>query len=170
METKAFYQYLPTRYEADKNQWAVRNLVWAFKAGRRSSIVARLVASYLRKTFGADCSNLTFVCIPASSAEKTISRYQAFCEEVSVISGCINGFGAVRVSGQRMAIHESRTAKRVEDTHVVYFDRQALEGRRCIVFDDVITRGGSFARFSRGLEMFGASVVAGLFLAQTINL
>lgn len=170
MKTKAFYQYLPTRFEADKNQWAVRNLVWDFKAGKRSSIVARLVATYLRKTFGDDCRNLTFVCIPASSAEKTINRYKAFCEEVSVICGCINGFDAVTVSGRRMAIHEYKTGKHVEDTHVVRFDRSALEGRRCIVFDDVITRGRSFARFSRGLEMFGASVVAGLFLAQTINL
>lgn len=170
MTTKAFYQYLPTRFEADKNQWAVRNLVWDFKAGKRSSIVARLVASYLRKTFGAGCRDLTFVCIPASSAEKNITRYQAFCEEVSVLCGCVNGFGAVRVSGQRLAIHESKVSKRVEDTQVIYFDRTALEGRRCIVFDDVITRGGSFARFTRGLEMFGATVVAGLFLAQTINL
>ena len=58
METKAFYQYLPTRYEADKKQWSVRNLIWEFKKGNRSSIVAQLVASYLRKTYGAEVKNL----------------------------------------------------------------------------------------------------------------
>lgn len=170
METKSFYEYLPTRYEADKKQWSVRNLIWDFKKGKRTSIVAQLVASYLRKTYGAECRNLTFVCIPASSAASTEARYKAFCEEVSAICGCINGYNAVRVSGQRVAIHEWNGTKRIEDTHIVYFDRQQLDGHRCIVFDDIITRGRNFARFTRGLEAYGATVAAGLFLAQTINL
>ena len=31
-----FFDYLPTKYEANKDEWKVRKLIWDFKEGKRS--------------------------------------------------------------------------------------------------------------------------------------
>lgn len=73
-----FFDYLPTKYEANKREWAIRKMIWDFKDGKRSVSVAELIAKKLRSQFGADCENVTFVCVPASSAEKNEIRYKVF--------------------------------------------------------------------------------------------
>ena len=65
-----FFDYLPTKYEANKREWAIRKMIWDFKDGKRSVSVAELVAKKIRVQFGADCENVTFVCIPASSQRR----------------------------------------------------------------------------------------------------
>ena len=30
----SFYKYLPTKYEANRQEWAVRQLIWDFKNGK----------------------------------------------------------------------------------------------------------------------------------------
>lgn len=74
-----FFDYLPTKYEANKREWAIRKMIWDFKDGKRSVSVAELVAKKIREQFGADCENVTFVCIPASSAEKKRNQIQGIC-------------------------------------------------------------------------------------------
>ena len=44
-----FFDYLPTKYEANKDEWKVRKLIWDFKEGKRSKAVAKLVATQMRK-------------------------------------------------------------------------------------------------------------------------
>lgn len=48
-----FFDYLPTKYEANKREWAVRKLVWDFKDGKRWQVVADMVAKRMRAQFGA---------------------------------------------------------------------------------------------------------------------
>lgn len=67
-----------------------------------------------------------------------------------------------------MAIHETANGKHIEDTEVISFDADFFQGKQVIVFDDIITRGYSYAKFACQLEKFGASVLGGLFLAKTI--
>ena len=86
-----FFDYLPTKYEANKREWAVRKMIWDFKDGKRSVKVAELVAKRMREQFGAEVENVTLVCIPASSAAKTETRYKVFAEEVARLTGCENG-------------------------------------------------------------------------------
>jgi orotate phosphoribosyltransferase len=45
---------------------------------------------------------------------------------------------------------------------------QFFNGKRVVLFDDVITRGFSYARFACELESFGAEVVGGYFLGRTL--
>lgn len=165
-----FYDYLPTKYEASKNEWKVRQLVWDFKDGKRSSKVAKIVAKQIRKQFGSMCDTLTFVCLPASTPEANAMRYEEFAKEVCELTGATNAYNYIHISGERLAIHESKCGKSLTTTHIVDFDTEFFNGKRVIIFDDVITRGFSYARFACELEYFGAEVLGGLFLAKTINL
>lgn len=82
-----FFDYLPTKYEANKREWSIRRMIWDFKDGKRSASVAELVAKKMREQFGAEVCNVTLVCIPASSGEKNEIRYKAFAEEVARMTG-----------------------------------------------------------------------------------
>ena len=163
-----FFDYLPTKYEANKREWAIRKMIWDFKDGKRSVSVAELIAKKLRSQFGADCENVTFVCVPASSAEKNEIRYKVFAEEVTRLTGCKNAYGAITIEGGRLAIHETKSSKTVQDVEVIKFDKGFFNGKRVLLFDDILTQGHSYARFACALEKLGAEVLGGYFLGKTI--
>lgn len=166
----SFFDYLPTKYDANKEEWKVRKLIWDFKQGKRSSKVAKLVASQIRKQFGSTCDTLTFVCIPASNAEANALRYEEFAEEVCRLTGAQNAYKAIKVEGERLAIHETKCGKSITTVNTISFDKEFFNGKRVVLFDDVITRGFSYARFACELEYFGAEVLGGYFLGRTLNL
>ena len=152
----SFFDYLPTKYEASKEEWKVRKLVWDFKSGKRSLKVAELVAKQIRKQFGAECTNLCLACIPASTAEANEIRYKEFAEEVCRLTGAKNAYNAIHIEGARLAIHETK------------FKERFFKGKKVLLFDDILTRGFSYARFACELESFGAEVVGGYFLGRTL--
>ena len=163
-----FFDYLPTKYEANKREWAIRKMIWDFKDGKRSVSVAELVAKKIREQFGADCENVTFVCIPASSAEKNEIRYKVFAEEVARLTGCCNAYKAIAIEGGRLAIHETKSSKTVQEVEVIKFDNGFFNGKKVLLFDDILTQGHSYARFACALEKLGAKVLGGYFLGRTI--
>lgn len=163
-----FFDYLPTKYQASARGWQVRKFVWAFKDGKCTVSAAQLVAKKIREQFGTSASDMVFVCIPASSQRKNEIRYREFSEEVARLSGAVNGYSHITVEGERLAIHESKSGKHVNDVQVINFDKEFFKGKKVLVFDDVITRGYSYARFACHLEMMGASVLGGMFLAKTL--
>ena len=163
-----FFDYLPTKYEANKREWAVRKLVWDFKDGKRWQVVADMVAKRMRAQFGAQVQEVTFVCIPASSAQKNETRYKEFSAEVARLAGCKNGYKAVEIEGERLAVHETKASKRVQTVEVIKLNKRFLSGKKVLVFDDVLTQGHSYARFSCALEAIGAQVLGGYFLGKTI--
>ena len=163
-----FFDYLPTKYEANRREWAVRKMIWDFKDGKRSIKVAELVAKRMRAQFGAEVKNVTLVCIPASSAAKTEVRYKVFAEEVARLTGCKNGNKGVKIEGERLAIHETRTSKRLQSVEVITLNKRFFGGKKVVVFDDVLTQGHTYARFACELEKAGAEVLGGYFLGKTI--
>lgn len=163
-----FFDYLPIKYEANKREWAIRRMIWDFKDGKRSIAVAEMVAKRMRLQFGADVENVTLVCIPASSAEKNSTRYKVFAEEVSRLTGCKNAYKAITIEGERLAIHETKATKTVQTVEVIKFNRKFFQGKKVLVFDDVVTQGHSYARFACALEEMGAEVLGGYFLGKTI--
>ena len=165
-----FFDYLPTKYEAKKDEWKVRKLIWDFKEGKRSKAVAKLVATQMRKQFGSTCDTLVFACIPASTPESNALRYEEFAEEVCRLTGARNAYKAIRVEGERLAIHETKCGKSITTVNTIDFDREFFNGKRVVLFDDVITRGFSYARFACELEYFGAEILGGYFLGRTLNL
>ena len=164
----SFFDYLPTKYEANKREWAIRKMIWDFKDGKRSTPVAELIAKKMREQFGADCENVTLVCVPASSSEKNELRYKTFATEVERLTRCINAFQAIAIEGGRLAIHESKGSKTVQDVEVIKFDQSFFKGKKVIVFDDILTTGISYARFACALENMGAKVLGGYFLGRTL--
>lgn len=148
----------------------VRRLVYDFKDGKsfEVDVFARETADNLIRMYGTECSDIVFSCVPASSAEKNEIRYKSFCEKVCELTGAVNGYEHVRVVGERLAIHENRSKeKEIREVNIIEFDESWFKGRKVVLFDDVITRGISYATYAGRLESIGAEVLGGIFLART---
>lgn len=168
--TAHLYNYLPSRYEATAEEERVRQLIWGFKDGIRniSILAAERVASELyRHLFSRD---VIFVCIPASTELKNDRRYELFSSLVARSLGIEDGFTHIRISGERLAIHESRHNKILESVQVIEFDNDFFAGRDVVVFDDIYTTGGSCKRFTAAIESIGARVIGSIFLGKTISI
>lgn len=164
----SFFNYLPTKYKANREEWRVRKFIWNFKDGKNTVKAAKLVADKLTAMFGEDCKNIVFACIPASSATKNEMRYKQFSDEICKQTGCINAYNAITVEGERLAIHETAKGKDIKEVEVINLNKKFFKGKKVVLFDDVITQGYSYARFACVVEKLGAQVLGGLFLGRTV--
>lgn len=167
----ALYNYLPTRQHATEKEWKVRRFVWKFKDGDHAAAMfaAETVAKNIIRLYGDTAKDLTFVCVPASTSEANRKRYKDFSAKVCAITGMKNGFSAVAVSGEKLAIHEQHKGeKNFFSTRTVELKKIMLQASKVLLFDDIITKGMSYAQFAASLESAGASVIGGIFLAKTI--
>lgn len=167
----ALYNYLPTRQTATEMQWKVRRFVWRFKDGDHAAAMfaAETVAKNIIRLYGDTAKDLTFVCVPASTSEANRKRYKDFSAKVCEITGMKNGFSAVAVSGEKLAIHEQHKGeKKFFSTRTVELKKKMLQASKVLLFDDIITKGMSYAQFAASLESVGAAVVGGIFLAKTV--
>lgn len=167
----ALYNYLPTRQTANEMQWKVRRFVWKFKDGDHAAAMfaAETVARQILSQYGSDAKYLTFICVPASNPDNNRKRYKDFSAKVCELTGMKNGFSAVTVSGEKLAIHEQHKGeKKFFSTHTIGLKKTMLQASKVLLFDDIITKGLSYAQFAASLESVGAAVVGGIFLAKTI--
>lgn len=164
-----FCKYFPVRIRnVGEREKADRQLVFDFKDGRAYEEVARRTAAAMTERYGASCADIVFSPVPASTREKNEVRYKAFCQRVCELAGAINGYEHVSVSGERLSIHENRKAeKEIRKVNIVEFDSAFFNGKSVVVFDDVISKGLSYATYAHQLESLGANVLGGLFLART---
>lgn len=170
--------YYPTtcEFEATEDEWTDRWIVWNFKntPGKTSEtdhekalseVIPRL-RDRLQSTFGKDLSELTLVCIPASSMVKTQMRYESFSDRLCSVTGMTNGYPYLTVSGERGARHEG------EDTsgNITYsIDGDFFNGRNILLFDDVMTRGDSLRAWKSKMENVGAYVIAAMTIGKTTH-
>ena len=124
----SFFDYLPTKYKASTRDWQIRNFVWAFKDGKCTIPAAKLVAKKIREQFGTETGNIVFACIPASSQLKNEIRYKEFSEEVSRLTGVANAYDHIKVEGERLAVHESKLGKHVNNVQTINFDTDFFKG------------------------------------------
>lgn len=164
-----FCKYYPARIRnVGEKEIADRQLVFDFKDGRAYEEVAQRTATAMTERYGASCANIVFSPVPASSSEKNEIRYKAFCQRVCELTGAINGYDYVSVSGRRLTIHKNRKEeKEVRKVNVIEFNSAFFNGKSVVVFDDVITKGLSYAVYANQLEGLGANVLGGVFLART---
>lgn len=164
-----FCKYFPVRIRnVGEREKADRQLVFDFKDGRAYEEVARRTAAAMTERYGASCADIVFSPVPASTREKNEVRYKAFCQRVCELTGAVNGYEHVSVSGERLSIHENRKAeKEIRKVNIVEFDSAFFNGKSVVVFDDVISKGLSYATYAHQLESLGANVLGGLFLART---
>ena len=164
----ARYTYIPTSVQATGQAWGIRKKVWKFKDGdvTTSSEVAQWVSETLDENLPG-LEDLTLVCIPASTKQKTCMRSEQFSGEVCKATKMANAYKHIKVEGERLALHEHKVCKSISKVSVLKFDAKFFNGRKVVIFDDVITKGKSFANMVEYLESMGAIVVAGIFLAVT---
>lgn len=164
-----FCKYFPKRIRnVGEKEIADRTRVYRFKDGVANEEVAQLTAESMKQQYGAACSTIVFTPVPASTPQKNELRYKAFCERVCELTGAINGYEHVRVCGERLAIHENRKAeKEIRKVNIIEFDEEWFNGKTIVAFDDIITRGISYATFAIQLESFCGNVLGGIFLAKT---
>lgn len=104
----------------------------------------------------------------ACTAVANAIRYEEFAEEVCRLTGATNAYKAITIEGERLAVHENQNGKNIESVHIIKFNRDFFNGKKVLLFDDIITRGFSYARFACEIENFGAEVLGGYFLGRTL--
>lgn len=169
-KTTFFLRYFPVRIKnVGEDAVEARKLVWAFKDAEDGACekVAQMTSDYINKEYGGRTKDIVFVCVPASTQEQNENRYRKFCERVNEMTGIRNGFPHVRISCDRLAVHEHRHDKTVRTAQVIEFDDDYFYGKDVVVMDDIITTGMSYALFANQLEVFGANVLGGIFLGRT---
>jgi ATP-dependent DNA helicase RecQ len=160
-----YFEYYPIKFKVSDEFVKIRKLIWTFKDGGAEILFGENVSS------GIDDFNLTkpisdwWLCvIPASTKDKTVSRFKNFCIGYSKC-GINNGFELVKNLSDRESIHlqENRGAINILDA----IDFGNVTGKNILLFDDIYTTGKSFLKVARRLKSLGAVEVVGLFLGKT---
>ena len=152
-------------------------MIWNFKntPGKTSKYdhldamtnVQYLLTNKLESTFSTNLLKfITFVCIPASTSEKTRLRYEEFSKRVCDATGMMNAYNYMEV------IHDCSEKKFGGSgilTDNIHFDQNFFKGKYVLIFDDVITKGDSMLRFKNKMESLGATVIAGVAIGLTVH-
>ncbi len=175
----SMYYYYPTtcEFDVEDEDWDIRWLIWNFKASpkdgnvnySKKEVANEKVRGKLSKClcncFSSEIlSNITFVCIPASSSASTERRYRDFSESICNELGMRNAYPYVRVSRDGESKNKGGTQKAEYS-----FDGGFFKGKYVILFDDVITKGDSMIRFKRKMEQMGAVVICGISIGKTTH-
>ena len=165
----AIFDYIPKRFlrRASFEQQDVCRMILGFKDGRNvySRWAARMFA---RALAAADMKEVVIVCIPASTNSAHVRRWKRFSVELCRLTGAVNGFDRVQVSGSRKRAHvtgEHELATNIK--HYVHIDAAFFSGKSVLVVDDIYTTGQSSKAFIAAIEATGAKVVMAMFLAKT---
>lgn len=167
----ALFDYIPQRFlsKASFEQQDASRKVLGFKDGRNvySLWAARQFARVLA---GTDMTGVAVVCVPASTRCQNVRRWKRFSQLLCRMTGAVDGFAHVQVSGCRKRAHitgEYELATNIK--HYVHIDADWFRGRKVMVIDDIYTTGQSSRAFIGAMEAHGATVVGALFLAKTAN-
>lgn len=165
----ALFEYVPKRMlkRASFDQQDRNRRILGFKDGRNlySRWAARLFA---RALSAADLSETVIVCVPASTRYSNARRWKRFSEILCRLTGAVNGFDRIRVSGTRRRAHDTGEYDMVTDiAKWVHVDDEYFRGRKVMIIDDIYTTGQSSAAFTAALESAGATVTMAMFLAKT---
>lgn len=165
----ALYDYVPQRFlgRVPLEQKILNMMILGFKDGRNvySRIFARQMARALSEI---DMSDVVVVCVPASTRYSHVRRWKQFSAMLCRLTGAIDGFDRVQVSGSRRRAHitgECELATNIK--HYVHIDADFFRGKKVLVIDDVYTTGQSSTAFIGAMQAAGASVVMAMFLAKT---
>lgn len=170
-----FYQYLPYKYmylcQGDNRQKQVNNFVFAFKDGNKSAIIAtaNILINYLVNKYHRSITDYTIVFAPASSQSSYNKRFAYLATMLERRLQTPTSYHNLHIQGQRTALHNGGSHIVCEDAYNVALDESFFKGRKCIIFDDLITTGQTAAQFTDKVKSVGAEVIEELFLARTIH-
>ena len=172
-----FLRYYPTtcEFEATDEEWDDRYTVWNFKNDptkvsqdnhdEAMRWVIQKVKDKLVETFGRESlKHLTLVCIPASSKMITERRYKDFSTLLCKETGMNNSYSYINITQDATPKHLGGTGKPIVEYNADFF-----KNKNVIIFDDVITSGGSMLRMKEKLVRMGATVIAGISIGKTCH-
>lgn len=160
-----FFDYCPNETGRTVRDDRNRSLILGFKNGKDETAI-HLVTEFIFHYIPTDELDNWILCvIPASTREKNEARYRHFCESVSRISGIQDGYREIIILFDRT---DSREKKTDNTTGNLQFGN-GLEGRKVLLFDDIVTRGVSFMQCAEKIMDKGAESVTGLFLGRTLR-
>ena len=161
-----FYYYYPTRFtNISFDSQEARRLVYNFKDGVAHSKVKDLVVGKIRSTFSSnDLSKMCFTCIPASTRSVNQSRYKDFSSEVCRALGMSNAYDHISITKEKTPSHLGG-----DDQAEYSYDGSFFSGKFVILFDDIVTRGGSVSSMKAELEAIGATVICAISIGRTYS-
>ena len=165
----ALYSYIPRRYQrrATFEEMDICRMILGFKDGR--NVYSRWAAHQFAYALSAvNLSDVTVVCIPASTMCAHVRRWKRFSQLFCRLTGAQNGFEHIEVRGSRKRAHvtgEYELATNIK--HLVHIDADFFKGRKVLVIDDIYTTGQSSRAFIEAMQAAGATVVMAAFLAKT---
>ena len=158
-------------YELSNEEWEHRDFIQNFKGNSELTTemdhqqamqkAIALVSDFIHQTFGAEASQLMLLCVPASKKAATKRRFEHFSEQVSQATGMQNAYPLISYTTQ-----VDEDGDEIDTPHL---DEQQLQGKKILVFDDIIASGGSIIRFAEQLSLIPADVVAALALGKKIS-
>lgn len=169
MMSFALFPYVPKRFlcVASFEEIALHYMILGFKDGR--NVHTRWAARQFAQALTAiNLSDVVVVCIPASTQWSHIRRWKRFSQMLCRLTGAVDGFDRIQVSGSRKRAHitgEHELATNIK--HYVHIDADWFRGRKVLVIDDIYTTGRSSQAFIGAIEAAGATVVMSMFLAKT---
>lgn len=169
MMSFALFPYVPKRFlcVASFEEIALHYMILGFKDGR--NVHTRWAARQFAQALTAiNLSDVVVVCIPASTQWSHVRRWKRFSQMLCRLTGAIDGFDRIQVSGSRKRAHitgEHELATNIK--HYVHIDADWFRGHKVLVIDDIYTSGRSSQAFIGAIEAAGATVVMSMFLAKT---
>ena len=161
--------YYPKRYYNDSDlseaEVEFRRIVWEFKDGLNYDFIAEALSEGIDEiTEIANIDEWTLCCIPASTALKTQIKFKNFCDEFCRITNINNGFGYI-------SNREDLKAQNLEWNSInlvaeLNFSKK-LNGRKVLLFDDIIARGETFLQIAEHLKRIGVTEVVGMMIGKT---
>jgi predicted amidophosphoribosyltransferase len=177
--TYLFYYYPTTcEFEANEEEWDNRYTIWNFKNDSEKGIsdaeheeaigiVLPQIQQRLVDTFGEESLQyLTLACLPASTKDKNKARYKDFSERLCEETGMQNGYEHIHILKDGLSKKNPNNTTGHSIQPKVAFD-DWFKGKYVLMFDDVVTKGGTMLRYKNKLEEVGAIVVGGLCLGKT---
>ena len=165
----ALYEYILKRFlhSATFEQQDISRMIIGFKDGR--NVYSRWAAHQFARALAAtNMKDVVIVCIPASTTAAHVRRWKRFSTELCRLTGAVNGFDRIQVSGSRKRAHitgEYELCTNIK--HYVHIDDDFFRGKKVLVIDDIYTTGQSSSAFIGAMQAAGADVLMALFLGRT---
>lgn len=157
--------YFPQRYESwlrDDQADFVQD-VYAFKDGEEPC------EDYFSQAFEilSVNENVTAVFMPCSTSERYYRRFAKIARYLERHGYAMSGLHLIGIIRNRESKHTAAQRSSVDTSN--YSMSLALQGKKVVIVDDLLTTGSSLTGFARNLERIGAEVIGAVFLARTFQ-
>lgn len=144
----------------------VSNLVFRFKEGESSSLVAKLFSLAIRRMpFIDEAKNPVVIPISASTLERQQKRFAKFTYLLARHLKIMDGYRAIWIKKDREQLKGTTGKNKLAN---LVFNEEYIKGKDIFLVDDILTSGQSFIQTKQKMEELGANSVVGLFLGRTV--